>query len=71
VLTDQQLAHYALWCKSLSKAEADQWEKILATCKADKEWQETIRSFQFDEKVPAKELLAGSVKSLLIEEEED
>ena len=71
VLAGQDLAGYAMWYESLSGEEAEQWEKVLARCGADEDWQEVVRSFQFDEERPAKELLAGQVKILLIEEEED
>ncbi len=70
VLTAQDLAGYAMWHESLSEQEAEQWEKVLAECHGGESWQETVKTFQFDEKTPAKELLAGQVKGLLIEEEE-
>ncbi len=71
VLAGQDLAGYAMCVESLSDEEAKQWDKLLATCKPDEPWQETIRDFQFAEKTPAKEFLAAQVKSLLIEGDEE
>jgi hypothetical protein len=71
VLAGQDLAGYAMWVESLSDEEAKQWDKLLATCKPDEPWQETIRDFQFAEETPAKEFLAAQVKSLLIEGDEE
>jgi len=69
LLRGEKLAEYAMWCESLSEKEAEQWDKVLAGCNAGESWTETVKSFQFAEETPARELLADQVKRLLIEVE--
>ena len=71
VLTEQKLASYAMWYESLSEREAEQWDKVLASCSQGRPWQEIVKAFQFEEKTLAKKLLAEQVKSLFIEEAEE
>lgn len=71
LLAGQALADYAMWVEALSNDEAEQWGKLLTTCKPDGPWQEAIKSFQFDEMTPATASLADQVKSLLIEDHEE
>ncbi len=68
-LRGEKLAEYAMWCDSLSEKEAEQWDRVLSGCNAGESWTETVKSFQFAEKTPARELLADQVKRLLIEVE--
>jgi hypothetical protein len=47
VLTDDALAEYALWRRSLKPGEAKEWEQFVDGLRPDSEWRAAVKTFRF------------------------
>jgi hypothetical protein len=76
VLAGEDLAEYAMWYCGLTKSEAQEWDRFVATLKAGGNWKRALDEFRFtsdpkpDPNHPqTEESLADEPKSLILKDE--